>query len=419
MRFERMDDGTGFYGDICWNWKNVIENRLRFQLTNVDRLSVEEVYQLFGVCTALEISPEKSSLFGTLEPLYEFLYGNPIETFLIDDQENSPVSAYLFTQKPQKWTQSMVESIDWELFCLSYYTFLYSKSDFRSQIWDAIESILLVLQENPALLTYILTKYGRNSDLSDRDFWETIYDSLYKKVIYQLDEKRCYNDFRCLKRAEAILPAFMYQTLERECCEFFDEIARERIQRAFYEKSYTVGELVNFNIEKLFFYEEYFALPSSCAETKEYVLNIVYTFLFLFAYKMLATNDLIGADDVFTAALKYAQTDSEKQDIIQKRSEIAQAVNEARMTEARRQAVAELEWKKEHKKQNRKDKAEEFFVKFLVAVFLISIPTTILFGILTLVGVFSFSKIVFLVSGIIMLLFILALLIQEIKDRRR
>lgn len=134
---------------------------------------------------------------------------------------------------------------------------------------------------------------------------------------------------------------------------------------------------------------------------------------------MISKNNLIGADDVFAAALKYAQTGSERESIMQKRSEIALPVNEARMVEARRQAIAGLEREKKREKQERKDKAEDIFVKILVAVFLISIPTTILFGILTLVGVFSFSKIVFLVSGIIMILFIIALLIQAIKDRRK
>jgi len=419
MMFNRMDDGTGFYGSISWAWDRVIEDGLRFQLSDTDMPSIEEVYQLFGVCTALQVSPGKSSLFGTLEPLYEFLYGQPIETFLLNDRDKSPIMAYMSADKPQEWTQAMVESMDWELFCLSYYTFLYSKSDFCSQIWDALESILGILQENPALVTYLLTKNGRNSELAVLDFWETIYDGLYKKVIFQLDEKRCYKDFRCLKKVESILPEFVYQPLERECCAFFDEIARNRIDTAFYENSYTVRELVSFNIEELFFYEEYLSLSSSCAETKEYVLTTVYSFLVIIAYKMIRTDDLIGADDVFTAALKYAQTTSEKEAITEKRSEIAQGVNEARMAEARRQAIAGLEWKKEREKQERRDKATDVFVKILLAVFLISIPTTIVFGILTLVRVFSFSKIVFLVSGCIMMLFIIALVIQEIKDRRR
>lgn len=274
-------------------------------------------------------------------------------------------------------------------------------------------------------MTYLLTKNGRNSELAILDFWETVYDGLYKKVIFQLDEKRCYKDFRCLKKAESILREFVYQPLERECCEFFDEIARARINRVS-EGSYTVMELVNFNIEKLFFYEEYLALPSSCAETKQYVLTSAFLFLSTIGDRILAANNLIGADDVYMATLKYAQTSEEKILITEKRSEIAQAVNEGRMAKAHRRVVAGLEWEKEHEKdkkkrerQERKDRAEDILVKILASVFLISIPTTILFGILTLVEIFSFSKIVFFVSGGIMIAFIIPLLIQEIKNRRQ
>jgi hypothetical protein len=414
MYFVRRDDGTGFYGDLCWDWRTVTENRLRFQLNDSEIPAIEEIYPLFGVCTALQISPEKAPLFGTFEPLYEFLYGQPIETFLLNDHEPASFLACLSTEKPLTWTQSMVESMDWDLFCLSYYTFLYSKSDFCTQIWEALETILGILQQNPALLTYLLTKNGRYSDLTLLDFWETVYDGLYKKVIFQLDEKRCYEDYRCLKKVESILPEFVYQPLEHECCAFFDEIARKRIDNV-PEESYTVGELVNFDIEKLFFYKEYFALPSSYAETKEYVLTSMYNFFSAIGNRILAKGDLIGADDVYIAALKYAQISSEKEVIIEKRSNIAQAVNEARMAEAHRQAVAELEWKM----QDLKDNAKDIFVKILAAIFLISIPTTIVFGILTFLKVFSFSKVVFLVSGCIMMLFIVALTAQAIKDRRQ
>lgn len=423
MFFVRRANGTGFYGDICFDWSQMIEHGLRFQLADKEIPPIEEVYQLFSVCTALRISPEKSSLFGTLEPLYEFLYGQPIETFLTNDEDKSSFVAHMSVDKPQKWTQAMVESMDWELFCLSYYTFFYSKSDFCSQIWDALESILCILQESPALVTYLLTKNGRNSELAVLEFWETVYDGLYKKIIFQLDEKRCWEDFRCLKKVESILPEFVYQPLERECCAFFDEIARNRIDEVF-EGLYTVRELVGFNIENLFFYEEYLSLPSSCAETREYVSASMFNFLSAKGDRILANDDLIGADDVYTAALKYAQTISEKEAITEKRTEIAQGVNEARMAEARRKAIAGLEWEKERekrekerKKQDRKEKAEDIFVKILLVVFLISIPTTIVFGILTFVKVFSFSKIVFLVSGCIMTLFIIVLVIQAIKDR--
>ena len=343
--FNRMADGTGVNGHINWKWDRLNEEQFCFSFDNEGVPPLAEVYQVYGVCEGLYVSLEKYSQFGELPPLYLFLYGQPVEAVLNDSQQDCLFSQILEIGQ-KRWTKEKVELMNWDWFCLSYYTFLFSRSDFRSKIWTELSSILNVLRENPSLLSARLRKYKSNTSTStDTIFWETVYDGLYKKVISQLRENRCYNDYVSLQKVKAFLPETKYILLERECCTFFDRIARARIENAC-TRAYSVSELRAFDIEELFFYKEYFSMPSACKETKQYVTTAVFTLLNNKGDKIRALDEFKSADEVYAAAMKFAQTSFEKEAVENKRSAISQGANNTRSDTDRPQAAVEKKQKK-------------------------------------------------------------------------
>ena len=226
------------------------------------------------------------------------------------------------------------------------------------------------------------------------------------KILDWLHEKTCYTAFYSMVTVRSLFSAEKYKLLENECCEFLDRIARERIDDAC-KKTYTVRALIDFNIELLFFYKDYFESLCSSEKTKQYVMNTTFTLLYSRGDKVVAGENMLGADAVYEAALKFAQTDSDRELISNKRNKIASAVSVARADQERKQ-----------EKERRKDRARDILGKALDIVFLISVATTVLFGLLTLLGISkAFSKTAFLVSLCVMVPFLIIFTIFAIQDR--
>lgn len=206
-----------------------------------------------------------------------------------------------------------------------------------------------------------------------------------------------------------------YRDLESECLEFLDEIARARIDAAC-QKTYTVTELLNLNIDLLFFYKNYFESSSATSQTKHYVTKAVFTLLHTKGDKIAAAGEMLGADAVYESALKYAQTDAERTLISNKKNIIASSVL---LAKSEREAV-QREQERKREKERRKDKTTDNIAKFFAVVFLLSIVTTILFGLITLLGVFErFSKIAFVVSLCILVPFLIIISVSVIQEKRK
>lgn len=403
--FERKPDGTGWSGRIAYNWTGLRKHRLSFDFGEYEAPSIDTLYQQFGVCSALFISPSKTPVAKLLDPLYLFLYGHSIPELLEPatpeaSRWSSPISSW--ANEPQEWTPNMVKTMDWDLFCQVYYAFLSSNNDFYSGVWSSLNSILSILKSDPNLLFSLLLKNKRNTDLTE--FWETIYAGLQEKVIFILREESCYTAFHSLKPLKSILPADKYGALEKKCCQFLDVIARRRIDIACEEK-YSAKELVDFDIELLFFYKDYFEIGTT-QETKQYVYNAMFSLLNTKGDIFLENNHIISADDIYAAALKYSQTPSQRDLIASKRSEIASAVSKAREERAREHAISRLMYEKEEEKRKKKERLSDAVVKIMVIALLVCIPAIVIFGVLWLLGVArSVACIVFLVSfGVLVLI---------------
>ena len=414
--FIRNPDGTGWKGHVTYNWHSVRKNNLSLNPKENIVPPINMIYQLYGVCPALEVSEQLTNMHS-LEPVYRFLYGHSIEELMEEKKSNTGYYDN-YVCEPKEWTQQMVMAMDWKMFCLSYYSFLCSNNDFNSNAWRVLEYILTTLKKTPAILTSLLTINGIGSDLdSCAEFWETIYDGLQTKVLSWLSEDACYTAFRSMRSVKCIFSKERYAQLENECCTLFDELAKKRIDEA-HNKEYSIRELLLFDIETIFFYEEYFEIIADDKNTRHYVTASAFKLLHTLADQVVASGNFISADEIYEKTLKFAQSDSDRELIQNKRNEIAQSVAVAKKAQEEERREHERKREIEQEEIRRKNKATDFCVKIFIMIFLGSIISTILFGILSLFGILGiFSKTIFFASLSIMVLFIIMIVILIVKEK--
>lgn len=406
--FIRNSDGTGWEGHISYKWSVVREKHLRLIPMGDSMPSIEEVYQSYGVCQALEV-PKQLLDTDNFDCIYRFLYGYSVEE-LMEESESDKTRYKKYIHEPQEWTSQMVMSMDWKMFCFAYYAFLGADNDFESKVWDVLKYIFLTLKKTPEILTSLLKINNIKSDEEECSlFWETIYDGLQTKIFKLLTAATCHTAFVSMCNVSDVFTDERYQYLKNRCSKFFGEIAKRRIDNI-HNKQYTVSELVNYNIESLFFYQDYFETLDNNEVIKQYVNNSVFNLLHTKGDKIVIAEDFMSADKVYKTALKYAQTDDDRALILNKRNIIAPSVAVAKAEYEENLREYEKKREEEQEEIRRRNKTSDIVGGILLALFLGSIVLAILFGILTFFDVFNpFSKIVFVVSLSIVILFLIML----------
>ena len=397
--FIRKDNGTAWEGRIAYNWHAKRESYYELKESNIDASNIEEIYLKYSVCPALRIKPSLLSESERLDLVYRFLYGHTLKELMITKgmQDFSLPGDYYY--EPEKWTAQRVEEMDWDFFCLAYYSFLSSNTDYDGP-WSALKSILVVLNESPSILRFLLAKHGREFNPSAcSDFWESVCDGLTIRALPFFCEEKCYKAFQSMRTFHGIFTPERYEPFKRKCVTLLEEIARSRIDKACEEK-YTATELSNFNIEKLFFYEEYFAALPELVETKQYVLNKAFTMMHLKGDMFAADGNVLGADSIYNAALKYAQAEEDHALISSKRDIIATAVFAAKSERERERLERERERlereREQEKEKQRKEKLNKLQTAMAVITFFCAI-VAVLFGILSIAGAWRPYSIITLV----------------------
>lgn len=403
--FIRKPDGTAWEGRISFG-PLLKRDQLKISFDNTEKAFASKIYQTCCSCPSLHINSELLKNSEVLNLLYRFLYGYTYEELSeVEYLSNIPLK-YRYT--PIEWTSQTVVSMDWDLFCFLYYTVLCSSNNFDSKAWEILCFILKELKESPEILSTLLENSGREfNDTSCSVFWTAVCEGIQSKIQSWLQEKNCYNAFDLLIKTQPLFSDDTYNIFKDDCCKVLDIIARKRINDACTQK-YTVYQLINFDIELLFFYNYYFTSTSN-ANTKQYVMNATFNLLHTNG-DLIATNNVLDADAIYTTALKFAQTASDRQLIANKRKSILSEVNAAKL--AKEKVDQDRRLKEEKKK--RTDKLLDKFVLFFISTLFISIISTILFGILTLFEILAFSRIAFNISLCIMVPHILILVVALI-----
>lgn len=413
--FIRRPDGTAWEGRISYNFSAKRKDDLKLKFGGSTIPSIDKIYQAYGVSSVLEIDPSRLSDLGNLALVYSFLYGHTLSELMKVD-ESKTVSYYeSWVNEPQKWTKPMALAMDWDLFCLSYYTLLCTSNSFKSEPWKVLLNILRMMKQDTKILPAILLQCDRTyDDITCAEFWETIYIGLCNKTLCWLKEQSCYTAYEALSQIHSILPDDRYQELEGKCCAFWAGIARKRIDEETL-KTHTVKELIDFDGEQVFFYKEYFALASTDENTKQYVLKATYNFLRAIGDKIFAAGDALGADSVYEAALKFSQSNEENITIIRKRNNISSQVAIANSAKAKEQLRNEKQRQKEHR--------EDRFAKVAARVILVAVAICVLllvvFGIFALLGIFeALAKAVLKIALVVIVVFVIFMIIMNALDKK-
>ena len=413
--FLRNPDGTTWEGRIMYNFTAKREDDFKLKFEENTLPSIEEIYQTYGESPAFKIGPALFADVGNLALVYRFLYGYTLNELMETDESKSIGRYPSWLNQPQEWTKPLALSMDWDLFCLTYYTLLCTNNGFKSKVWDAFISVLKILKQDEKVLPAILLQYDREYDTAAcESFWEAIYKGLTIKTLGWLQEHTCYKAYEALTQIQDILPADKYQVLERECCEFWDSVAKKRIDEET-AKTHTVKELVDFNIDRYFFYEEFFALKSTSEGTKAYVMNTTCTFLHTIGDKVFAAGEALGADTVYETALKFAQTEEDQAIIMQKRHRISSYVAEAKNAKEKERLANE----KKRQKERRKDDFAKVAARVIVIAVAICILLLIIFGVMALLGVFvTLAKTILKIAGFAIVAFIVFMIIMSVADKK-
>ena len=413
--FIRKPDGTAWAGRIMYNFSAKREDDLKLKFEGSTIPSVDNLYQSYGVSSALEIAQSRLPDLGNLSWVYRFLYGYTLNELMEVDKSKSVGYYESWINEPQKWTKPMVLSMDWDLFSLSYYTLLSTCNSFKSEPWNVLLNILRMMKQDPKILPAILLQWDRPYDTTAcAEFWETIYNGLCAKALSWLREPTCYTAYEALSQICSLLPSDKYQELECKACKFWAGIARKRIDEET-DKTHTVKELVNFDGELVFFYKEYFALGSTDTGTKQYVLNATYTFLSAKGDKIFAAGDALGADSVYEAALRFSQNREEDSAIIRKRNSISSQVATAKSVKEKEQ----LRNEKQRQKERRKDRFAEVAARVILVAVAVCVLLLVVFGIFALLGIFeALAKTILKIAIVVIVVFVIFIVIMNALDKK-
>ncbi|MGI5905986.1 MAG: hypothetical protein ACOX85_06945, partial [Candidatus Pararuminococcus gallinarum] len=150
--FIRNADGTAWEGRIAYRWSSVRESKLSLHYSEGSTPTVDDAYNLYGVCSALHIASANQSIAAQLDSVYRFLYGYTIKELMEVKEEESYSLPGKYFYESKEWTTQMVESMDWDLFCLAYYSFVCSTNDVESKAWGVLSFILNILKNSQDVL---------------------------------------------------------------------------------------------------------------------------------------------------------------------------------------------------------------------------------------------------------------------------
>lgn len=382
----RNNDGTAWDGDILYNWENLYRYNLDIRIPEGNMLSLEDAYSIYGVCPPLEVFPPLCKKYGQTGDVILFLHGHTLDELMIPKEQEQNASAFAINKylyEPTDWRIQVVKIMEWNYFCLSFYTFLISDCDVKSQAWKTICTILQLLKNSPEVLRMLLSQEGRPCDESAcAAFWDTVRSSLRIKLKEVMQSESCYIAFSnyCAIRKYSFFGddssfAFEFQKkLEEIACVRLDGVAKNKIP----------SSPESFDLEKVFFFQEFIKVfPSTLL--KQRIIDVSLSSMLSYGDNYCLHSNYLKADKFYASAIKYAYTESEKEQIRQKRLAIASVVAIARQQQEKERQEREQHDLQSARRQEIHDKVESV----IVVVFIIGIVSAIACGSLLIAGVDS------------------------------
>ncbi len=442
----RRPNGTMFSGRILYDRLEKRKSAYCLVFKADTFPSFEDVSLKYGVCPTLQISPSYLSKWGQTEDVYRFLYGYTLDNVLEQETEyknkkgSMPVVSQRWVNEPIEWTDKSVSSMDWDMFCLTYYTVLISSNDLnndfnsffaiddpygRSKAWETIIYILQTLKNEEKLLQSIFKKCELENDRAAIDlFWETVSNGLCTKICGWLEEKTCYTAFYAMKIFRPFIMEESFTNLEKISTSFFDKIAMKRIDEAL-QKINTAKDIKFCSTEDHFFFREYLEDFPISSEVEQRLNAELFKYNYMKADKVATDGDVLFADKIYEMSLKYAKTDTDIEFISRRREGLLVQVNEKKAElekkkeEENRQRDLRLEKQKEKEEEEARQKAKRFAKSIWIYRIMLAVGFlgTVLFGIFMLLDLYKeFSIIAFIISCCLLLLPFVWIIIEVVMD---
>lgn len=328
-------------------------------------------------CQLLTVSDNYISYFSEVTDVSKYLYGITAEELCTP---NDPEARYSSYPEMIEWNNDKVSSMNWDMFLLAFYLFVFSDSDFSSFYWRQLQQILRIIENDNNLFKRVTFGKTKNFNEDVNIFWNKIYEELGKKVLRMCSAQTCWLAFQGLKEIQetfSIAEHTQCIELEKMFCMLMDGIAVEKFRRDDRDKIryLTIDSL---DINNIFFYDEYFELESVDPETKEEVFNMAFE-RFLWAADLLRDNNqnYISADTLYEKALDYANAEQRL------------------LIDSRRKAIMPYIQKQEEikRKEKRKDDNRKIAETITIPAVSIAVLALVVFIILTIISlIFSLEK---------------------------
>ncbi len=376
----RFPDGS--YGRI-----SITPRSLRESLANLsfaeNATPVREKYNevIDGCnCRLLAVSDNYLEYFLRISDVSEYLFGITVDELCTPSDTNAHFPTF---PKMEKWDSEKISTMNWDMFLVSLYLFIFSNSDFDSFYWQQLRCILQIVERDISLFKRVTFGRIKNFEKDAKVFWDKIYELLSHKVIRMCFLQTCWSAFEGLCEIKETLPIAgetRYTELERKFCLLMDDIAVEKLRRDNRDEiKYISFDTVNIN--NVFFYDDYFSLESVNRSAKEKVYQLAFE-RYLWAADMLAdyNQNYIDADELYVKALEYANAE------------------QALLIKSRRDAVLPYiqRQKEDIRKAQRKDRKLKITENITFPAILLAAVAFVVFAVLAIIAlIFSLKKLLY------------------------
>ncbi len=372
----RFKDGS--FGRIIFNIP-----ALRKQMSHLSfsesSISVEEKYTEITEscnCQLLTVSDNCLAYFSKVSDISKYLFGVTAEELCTP---NNPENRYSSYPEAIAWDKSKISTMNWDMFLLALYLFIFSESEFSSFYWKQLKQIIQGIQSDDNLFKRVAFGKTKNFYEDANTFWNKTYEELGKKVLRMCSAQTCWLAFQGLKEIKetfSIIEHEQYVELEKKFCTLMDGIA---IEKLLYDDRDKIEYLTidALDINNIFFYDEYFELESVDLSAKKEIYKLAFE-RFLWAADWLRdrNQNYIAADKMYDKALQYAN--AEKASLIKSRRENNRAFI--------------LKQRKLDKKNKIKNAAKSIFELIMVIGVIAGAIIGVIFTVLTLISlVFSLN----------------------------
>lgn len=293
-----LNNGKRYYHGMNISYRRYYDSMLPFYRIDLgpEILSVKSYHSQFGDYS-VPLIMEKTGAIDSQKAV-EFIYRKSFSE--LDDTHQ-----FFDTD----WLQDDVIQITWPEFINAFALYAVNDSiggkidDIDEHYWNALSSILNVLINDKTAFIKLASSITDKYEEAYCDFLESISVVFFNRIKKYAKDDTCAVSSYFLSLYKPYMTQYFYNKAVKMCCECFDRLARKRIDAAVNEE-HDINELIHFDINDYFFFDDYFKLEQHNKETKQYVSNQL-KIMFETAGNQFCRSNKETASDIYCKAIVY------------------------------------------------------------------------------------------------------------------